>query len=82
MIIVQLLAVAGITMTAMDVVGPALLRLTGWQWLGRLISCAFCTGFHAGWAGLLVWTHLPEALTWAFAGAALGGLQARLPGGR
>jgi hypothetical protein len=36
-----------------------------------LFSCLFCTGFHAGWAGWLVFEHLPPAVTWAFAGAAV-----------
>jgi len=44
------------------------------QFFNRLLSCAYCTGFHAGWiAYLLLWgahPHWVAFLGWALASAA------------
>lgn len=78
MITVHLLATAGVLYGLREIAGPALMRWTGWRWLGGLVGCSYCTGFHAGWVGWLMITFAPPVVVYAFAGAALGLLIDRL----
>lgn len=51
---------------------PVLQGRAGWarHFLLRLFLCAYCTGFHAGWIGLLVIRFAP-VLAYPLAGAAV-----------
>ena len=72
MIVVHLLAIVGVFYGLREIAGPALLRLTGWRWLGSLFACSYCTGFHAGWVTWGITQVAPAVVVYAFAGAALG----------
>lgn len=74
--IVELLLCYGICFGAMNKVD--FLRKVGF--FDRMLSCSYCTGFHAGWLGWLAtrlyypledsFSYVATALLWAFASAA------------
>ena len=76
--ILLLLAMAGVTYAMQEVVGPVFLRRVGWRWLGELLSCSVCTGFHAGWIVWLLSEYVPDVVLFAFAGAGVGMVARRL----
>lgn len=86
MIVLDLLMVFGLCFGMQHKAGPHILRLIGvpedaqsvmdvpgWhrRFMSRLLTCSYCSGFHAGWIGWLVHAYAPAWVTWALAGAAL-----------
>jgi hypothetical protein len=73
--LVELLFAYGLTFGMMHKL-PSFVYSAAPAFLSRLLSCAYCTGFHAGWMAYLVsywgWGmfHLPSLVIWAIASAA------------
>jgi len=84
---VALLAMYGITFFVREshIFTPIRARLTSFKFFSDMLSCVYCTGFHAGWVVFLLLEPFPspesfsfsfvgDLLVYAFAGMAFSGV--------